>query len=84
MKTARVKYNFILNQPSGKFTVKALMAANPGVSYITLYMRLKKLIADNVIQVAGTEHDGTHRGRSQKVYEPVPVKVKKAKVLQPA
>lgn len=39
----RVKYNFIMKLPkASKFTMAELQEANPGVSYITLYMRLKK------------------------------------------
>ena len=59
--------------PLGRFVMKDVMAENPGVLYITIYMRIKKMLKAKELQVYGVEHDGG-RGASQKVYEVVPVK----------
>jgi hypothetical protein len=76
MKTKRVQYNFVLKYPKGNpFTIQQLMLANPGVQYITLYMRLKKLIKGDKppVQEFGTQQLDFHkRGRSQKLYFVVP------------
>jgi hypothetical protein len=80
-KKPRAKYNFLMKLPSKvRFTVQDAMAKNPGVLYITIYMRLKKMVKANELRLnSETKHDGKTRGASQKLYERVPavVEIKK-------
>lgn len=77
-KSKRVQYNFLLNIPQGEFTMGALMAANPGVSYITLYMRLKKALGKTIKKVGKVQVN--KRGRSQLSYVTVPKRSHKKKI----
>ena len=68
-KTKRVKYNFLLGVPTvTPWSMKDLMAANPGVSYITLYMRLKKALKEKTVKRDGVRLDPTKRGCPLKLY----------------
>lgn len=80
----RVKYNFEMKMPAGNFTLNQLEAANSGVKYITLYMRLKKGLREKTITEQGLQFNPTKRGRSEKLFSsvvaaPFPTVKKKAK-----
>ena len=81
-KNQRVEYNFLLKFPTKPFTLQALMKKYPKVSYITLYMRVKRGLKDGTIVADGVKYDPKKRGRSQKVYSvvavPAPEKVVEA------
>ena len=83
MNKTRVKYNFAWKLPTGHFTMKQLMSANSGVSYITLYMRLQRAIVGKTIKKLVKTQETGARGCPQKMYVFVPKRSHKKKV-QPA
>jgi hypothetical protein len=67
----RLEYGKPLTIPNTpKFTLKQLRSANRGVKYITLYVRVQKLLARGELAVVGeTRGKVTHRrGRSAKQF----------------
>jgi hypothetical protein len=70
----RVRYNFTLKMPRGKFTMQKLMAANPSVAYITLKKRVDKMLESGVLEQKGlAENAAPKRGARQKVYGKVQI-----------
>jgi hypothetical protein len=67
----RVRYNFTMKVPRGKFTMAKLMALNPNVNYITLHKKLQKSITQGQYAQCGVLLSPAKRGRSQKLYSKI-------------
>jgi hypothetical protein len=68
---SRLEYAKPLTVPNtAKFTLKQLRAANRGVKYITMYVRIQKAIKGGLLHVVGETRgkDTGRRGRSAKQF----------------
>lgn len=81
----RATYGFELNFPE-TFTMRQLRnAKGRKIRYITLYMRVKKALADGVIKVVGKqEPNRTRKGRKELIFARVNAKTTVATSKAPA